>query len=569
MIGVGTYDHNDRLPHIPAAANNLADLHSLLTSSSGTLDTVNCRTVADPSSSSHIGEILEHAAEQAGDTLLVYYTGHGLLDRRGRLHLALTGTYPDLTNYTALPFATLRETILDSPAAIRILILDCCFSGRAFDALTDGPDAILGQADIAGTYTITSSARNETSYAPPGQRNTAFTAALLAAGTDTPGLILDDLYTHTQQRLHRHGYPRPQRRAVDTAGQTILFNRPSPTPPAGEKAEQIPTARTIVFGPDHPDTLTANHELGISCRLAGRFADAIDVFEATLATRQRVLGTEHPETLSTRSELGITYQLADRVSDAIDLLETTLATQQRVLGTEHPETLSTRSELGITYQLTGQVANSIDILEPTLATQQHLLGTEHPSTLYTTSSLGVAYRLADRVSDAIDLLETTFATQQRVLGTERLDTLFTGSNLGTAYMQAERYTDAIDLLQSTLAAQQRLVGPEHPEILFTSVSLGTSYRLANRDSDAIDILQSTLALQQRVLGTEHPDTLYTRSELGAAFHQAERYTNAIDILEPTLAAQQRVLGPHNPHTLSTRSSLRTAYTQAARTHGSI
>jgi hypothetical protein len=268
LIGVGTYDHPERLHHIPAAANNLADLHQLLTAPSGSLSTQNCWTVANPASSAQIGHILEDAAEQATDTLLVYYTGHGVLDRRGRLHLALTGTHPDRTRWTALPFSTLREAILDSPATTRILILDCCFSGRAFEALSDGPDAVLGQADIAGTYTITSSARNETSFAPTGERHTAFTAALLAAAAGTPGLPLDDLYTHTHRHLQRHGHPRPQRRATNAAGRIILFPDTNLAPPPLDELERTLTEHRKSLGPNHPDTLSAGHEL------ARRVADA-------------------------------------------------------------------------------------------------------------------------------------------------------------------------------------------------------------------------------------------------------------------------------------------------------
>ncbi|MBF6147058.1 caspase family protein [Nocardia nova] len=237
LIGVGTYEHSDRLPHIPAAVHNITDLREHLTGPGAVLASENCWTVADPSSSSHIGDLLDQAAEQASDTLLVYYAGHGLLDSRGRLHLALTSTHPDRTRWSALPFATLREAILDSPAKTRVLILDCCFSGRALEALSDGPDAILGQADIAGTYTITSCPRNETSYAPTGSRNTAFTAALLAAATTTPGLALDDLYAHTRHHLRRHGHPLPQCRAIETAGRLVLFPR-TPTAPAPARPPQ-------------------------------------------------------------------------------------------------------------------------------------------------------------------------------------------------------------------------------------------------------------------------------------------------------------------------------------------
>jgi tetratricopeptide (TPR) repeat protein len=224
LIGVANYTH----PHIselPAAATNLEDLLHVLTSpDGGGFTEEHCTIVTDPSTGTEIGTAVGCAAREATDVLLLYYAGHGLLDRRGRLHIALTGTDPDPSwvGWTSVPFAMLREEILESPARARILILDCCFSGRAFEAMSDEPGIVAGQTDIRGTYTIVSSEANETSFAPLGHRNTAFTAALLSAAK-TPLLTLDDLYRATVQRLLRDGHPRPQRRSIDIAGDLCLF----------------------------------------------------------------------------------------------------------------------------------------------------------------------------------------------------------------------------------------------------------------------------------------------------------------------------------------------------------
>lgn len=311
LIGVGTYDHSERLHHIPAAPNNLADLHQLLTAPGGVLSTQNCWTVEDPGSSAQIGHILEDAAEEATDTLLVYYTGHGVLDSRGRLHLALTGTDPDRTRWTALPFSILREAILESPAATRILILDCCFSGRAFEALSDGPDAVLGEADIVGTYTITSSARNEPSFAPAGERHTAFTAALLSAAR-TPGLTLDDLYTRTRRHLQRNGHPKPQRRATNAAGQMVLFPNSNPSPPISTDDH----GRTLMvqrksLGPDS-DLLGTEQPLTADYEEPSQIDEAIRLSEQTLDDRPQLLGSNHPDTLNTKHNLAFSYQNSGR-----------------------------------------------------------------------------------------------------------------------------------------------------------------------------------------------------------------------------------------------------------------
>ncbi|WP_328664647.1 caspase, EACC1-associated type [Nocardia salmonicida] len=222
LIGTATYTHPD-LTAMPAVLNNLTDLREVLTSAGGgAFAPEHCVALPDAASGAQIGHAVAEAAGEATDVLFVYYAGHGVLDSRGRLHLTVTGTDPRRLSWTSVPFQMLREEILESRATARILILDCCYSGRAFEAMSDTASVIAGETGIHGTYTITSSAANEPSFAPLGHRNTAFTAALLTAA-NTADLTLDELYRRTEQHLIDHGHPRPRRRSVDTAGELKLL----------------------------------------------------------------------------------------------------------------------------------------------------------------------------------------------------------------------------------------------------------------------------------------------------------------------------------------------------------
>ncbi|WP_431972540.1 caspase, EACC1-associated type [Nocardia sp. bgisy134] len=230
LIGVSRYT-NPELPDIPAAANNVADLAELLTApTGGALAADHCTVLHDPSDAVPVGAAIRAAAKQASDVLILYYAGHGVLDSRGQLHLALPASNRDHIEWNGIPFDRLRREFSVSPARARILILDCCFSGRAFEAMSATSTLVEGQVDIHGTYTIASSARNEPSEAPEGHRHTAFTAALLDAARDT-SRTLDQLYVELDRNLFRKGYPRPHRRSVDIAGGLRLFIPPVHRPP--------------------------------------------------------------------------------------------------------------------------------------------------------------------------------------------------------------------------------------------------------------------------------------------------------------------------------------------------
>lgn len=246
LIGTGTHAEGSGLPSLPAIGANLADLRQVLTDpATGSLPLEHCVTAADPATAGEVGTLLARAAAEATDLLFVYYGGHGLVDDRGRLHLALPRTDAADIRWTALPFETLREELLDSPAAIRVLVLDCCFSGRAIEAMTSRHSTVAGQIDVAGTYTLASTSANAVAYAPEGATHTAFTGALLTALRGPVALSLDDLFDEVRRDLAARDMPRPQRRVVNNAGSLVLVRPPDPTAPRPPRAsDPSPTAWT-------------------------------------------------------------------------------------------------------------------------------------------------------------------------------------------------------------------------------------------------------------------------------------------------------------------------------------
>ena len=117
----------------------------------------------------------------------------------------------------------------------------------------------------------------------------------------------------------------------------------------------IPLANVPVFdlvlGDDHPitprpqDKLGSWNRLAMSYLAAGRAADAVPLFERTLADCERVLGAAHPDTLMSRRNLAAAYQAAGRTAAAVAQFQRALADYQRVLGADHPDTDAVREEL--------------------------------------------------------------------------------------------------------------------------------------------------------------------------------------------------------------------------------
>ncbi|MFF5084832.1 caspase domain-containing protein [Actinoplanes sp. NPDC000266] len=233
---------------LPAVTNNVAALAAAFTDpDTGVVDASRCRQVINPRAPQEVGTALAATVNAADDTVIVYYSGHGLLTPSGNLHLAVADTDPEHVAYTAVPVEWLRSALAESPADNRILILDCCFSGHAAAAMSSVPSAVTAAIDISGTYTLTSAPAYSTSIAPPGEKFTAFTGELLRVlGEGVPGagrlLSLRDIYTALVRSLRARGMPRPQHLGTGLADHVALG--PNPAERNGRKlaAEAAPLA---------------------------------------------------------------------------------------------------------------------------------------------------------------------------------------------------------------------------------------------------------------------------------------------------------------------------------------
>ncbi|MFF7656411.1 ABC transporter substrate-binding protein [Streptomyces sp. NPDC007983] len=235
LIGTSRYAH---LQQLPAVANNLSALAGLLCAPhSWGLAPEHCTVVEDPATAVEVLEAVRTAAEEATDTLLVYFAGHGLVEpRRGELFLGLTGSIQH-RSYTGLPYGTLRDVVLDGRTGRQVMLLDCCFSGRVLGFMSaPGAETVIDQVEVEGTYLLASVPDTSFALAPPGEPHTAFTGELLRLLREgAPGgpelLDLDTVYARVYSALRAKGRPLPQKRDRNTAGGLALARNVAWTPP--------------------------------------------------------------------------------------------------------------------------------------------------------------------------------------------------------------------------------------------------------------------------------------------------------------------------------------------------
>lgn len=228
LVGVAGYR---RMPALPAVTANLRDLAAVLTDPSlGGLPADACTVLDDPESSSAVVAAVHEAAAQAAGLLVVYFAGHGLLDDDGELYLALPDGDRQHLAY-AVRFGELRREVMKTARGCRakLVVLDCCFSGRALAGFMGPGGRLAAHAAVEGAYLMTATAGTVAAAAPEGARHTAFTGALIETLRDgVPGgpavLDTDTVFEAVDRALRARNQPIPQR-ASRSAGHRIPLVR--------------------------------------------------------------------------------------------------------------------------------------------------------------------------------------------------------------------------------------------------------------------------------------------------------------------------------------------------------
>jgi hypothetical protein len=171
LVGTSSYDSN--LTPLPAAGNSLDRLSRLLVGP-------HCGWPADAVSTYHnpiwtngFGIGLAKLIHETRDVLLFYYVGHGLPTQNDDLCMALVDTLTDpyMREHSGLRWSPLRQMIYGCPAQVKIIIIDCCFSGIVVEnrqAANLEPTGLADLTRMRGAYVITASDANATALYEDG-----------------------------------------------------------------------------------------------------------------------------------------------------------------------------------------------------------------------------------------------------------------------------------------------------------------------------------------------------------------------------------------------------------------
>ncbi|GAA1576859.1 hypothetical protein GCM10009789_33000 [Kribbella sancticallisti] len=214
-----------------------------------------------------VGEaIAEFYGESRRDDLtLLYFTGHGLKDDNGRLHLAMSNTKRDRLRFTALSAQLVDEAMSDSLSRQKILVLDCCYSGSyETQRFAKADSAVHTLERLGGRGRTVLTASDSTQYAFEGSTihgeaaQSVFTRHLVeglrdgTADLDGDGdITVDELYNYVYDRVTAEQPNQRPKKLDQVEGRTIVaanVNWSLPGHLAEAVVSPLPGAREAAVG---------------------------------------------------------------------------------------------------------------------------------------------------------------------------------------------------------------------------------------------------------------------------------------------------------------------------------
>ncbi|MCB8978015.1 MAG: dynamin family protein [Ardenticatenaceae bacterium] len=174
------------------------------------------------------------------DLLLLYFSGHGMLDTQSRLFLATRDTSPELLRATALPSRYISEEMDQCRSRRQILILDCCYSGAFASGIKSGVGSNVGtkimfQGGGYGRVILTATDKTQVAWEGNqilGEINTSFFTHYLIEGIKTGDanpkeelITVDAIYDYIYDRVKPK--QNPQKWSFKAEGQIIIAHNPN------------------------------------------------------------------------------------------------------------------------------------------------------------------------------------------------------------------------------------------------------------------------------------------------------------------------------------------------------
>lgn len=257
------------------------------------------------------------------------------------------------------------------------------------------------------------------------------------------------------------------------------------------------------------DASDVRSELGILLVYVGRFADAVQQFEAALNIDRSALGEDHPRTIMETHNLAFALQSLGRFAEAEPLFHQTNEQLRRVLGPEHPFTIDALSNYGRFLRHKGAFADAEPVFREVLALNLRVHGPDADVVGTSQVNLGIVLHDLSRLSEAENQFRSALSTYEKALPSDHPFKAHALAGVGRVLVDQNRASEAIPLLRRATAVVESAELADSPLRAMARISLGIALARTGEREEAARLLQES-----------YPIVIRTQGENSAVIRQA-------------------------------------------------
>jgi len=309
------------------------------------------------------------------------------------------------------------------------------------------------------------------------------------------------------------------------------------------------------YGANHSTTLKANNSLALALQGMGRFAEAEQIFIATIAGWRSLSDRDPSSLINVMHNLGLLYQEQTRYSEAEKQLQLVLENSRRELSAEHPITRTVVANIANIHRLLGRYDEAEPVIREYAEYQRQLLGADHPTALQSSLALGNLLQARGQHAEAEKIFRTVYETCQKKLGLDHYVTLSTLNSVAMLEIGRSRYGPAESLLRPALERCIAKFGESHPLVIALKSNLASVLMARGRLDEAEKLLLEVLSVAETQLGPGHEAVDKTTITLAQLYSRRGRHAEAEPLLIKAYQAANAKLGPEHLATLTSMNNL--------------
>jgi len=251
---------------------------------------------------------------------------------------------------------------------------------------------------------------------------------------------------------------------------------------------------------------------------AGRYVQAIPLWQRTVEIREKVLGPEDLTVAEALSSLGTSYELIGDYASAEPLLQRALRIKEKIHGPEHPAVADQIRELGDLYLAKGDYLQAEEMLQKALGIFERTGETETINVSALLQRLGDTYYARNEYKQSEACFQRSIGILEKLLGPDHYHLVDTFSMLGHVAYDAGDYAKTEAMFQRALAITEKALGPDNLKVADKLDSLAMLYSTTGNYAKAESLYRRALSIReaQAMADENTQETLLGLARLQAA-----------------------------------------------------